>query len=168
MSGRGVPVSAARLLVMVLLASCAGQGPAPPPLPAGPPLRPGDLVFLDLDCGPSCEAVERVTAEQLGVKGPALSHVAMVVEGGARPRIIEAWPRDGVVERPLREILGRVRAGEGQPHGFWVARLRPERRALGESAAAAPPPGAGGAAPPRGGPPPPPPGRRGGGGGGGG
>lgn len=133
----GLPRSAVRLLALTVLASCAGHGSPTPKLPTGAPLRPGDLVFLDLDCGPTCEAVERVTADQFGVKGPALSHVAMVVEGGARPRVIEAWPGEGVVERSLQDLLARVRAGEGQPHGFWVARLRGGQRALGEAAAAA-------------------------------
>jgi hypothetical protein len=119
----------------LLLGGCVGVGKPAVRVPAGASLGPGDLVFLDLGCGAACDAVARVTAEQLGVSGPALSHVAMIVEGGSRPSVIEAWPRDGVVERPLAEILSRVAAGEGQPGGFWVARLRPERRALGAAAA---------------------------------
>ena len=106
-----------------LLAGCTG------------PFRPGDMVFLDLDCGSICDAMTRVTAEQLGVKGPPLSHVALIVQGGSRPLAIEAWPGDGVVERPLAEILARVRGGEGQRHGYWTARLRPSLSIVGEAVA---------------------------------
>jgi hypothetical protein len=129
--------AAALLIGLALLGACAARPPQTGRLPDGPWLRPGDLIFLDLDCGETCEAVARVTAEQLGVAGPALSHVALIVAGGAQPRAVEAWPRDGVVERPVAEIVARVRGGEGQPRGFWLGRLRPEHRALGQAAAAA-------------------------------
>jgi uncharacterized protein YijF (DUF1287 family) len=38
-------------------------------------LKPGDILFQDLDCGDTCDAIEAVTD---GVNGSELSHIAVV------------------------------------------------------------------------------------------
>jgi len=38
-------------------------------------LQPGDLLFQDLDCGPLCDAIEKVTT---GYQGANFSHVGIV------------------------------------------------------------------------------------------
>lgn len=83
-------------------------------------IRVGDLLFQDLDCGPLCEAIEKVT---WGARGAKLSHVAMVTEVGASPRAIEAYAL-GVAEVGLEELLSRSRDGDGRPK-VLVGRLGP-------------------------------------------
>jgi len=75
-------------------------------------LRPGDLLFQDLDAGPLCDAIETVT---LGVDGAKFSHVGMVARvQGAEAIVIEAVGA-GVVETPLAEFLARSKDDAGQP-----------------------------------------------------
>lgn len=51
-------------------------------------LRPGDLLFQDLDCGPLCDAIEAVTE---GAGGKDFSHVGMVVRSaGDSLMVVEA------------------------------------------------------------------------------
>lgn len=50
-------------------------------------LRPGDLLFQDLDCGPLCDAIEAVTE---GAGGKDFSHVGMVVKVGDSLAVVEA------------------------------------------------------------------------------
>ncbi|KAA5532364.1 hypothetical protein F0919_16355 [Taibaiella lutea] len=50
-------------------------------------LKPGDLIFQNLDCGPMCDAIEAVTE---GVQGQDFSHVAMVCKQGDSLVVIEA------------------------------------------------------------------------------
>lgn len=50
-------------------------------------LKEGDLIFQDLDCGPMCDAIEKVTE---GVNGKDFSHCAMVVEEHDTLKVIEA------------------------------------------------------------------------------
>lgn len=52
-----------------------------------PPLKEGDLVFQDLDCGPLCDAIEAVTE---GYQGRDFSHVAIIIKENKRLRAIEA------------------------------------------------------------------------------
>ena len=75
--------------------------------------QPGDLVFLDLDCGELCDAIEDVTLKQYGVEGPRLSPVGIVVQGQTDWEVLEAW--DGVQRTPLATFLGRV------PDTHWRA-----------------------------------------------
>jgi hypothetical protein len=131
------------LLLALLLASQSACHPARldgirRPFPA--PLETGDLIFLDLDCGPLCVAIEEVTRQQYQVAGPALSHVGLIErDSDGRLWVWEAWPAraprsSGVVRTPLPEVLSRVAAAEGRPGGYWVGRLRPSWRALGRAA----------------------------------
>lgn len=102
-------------------------------------LRSADLLFLDLDCE-ACDAIARVTQQQLGVSGPSLSHVGMVAEHAGHLVVLEAWPEPtpGAVRRTeLATFVGRVKGGAEKTRGYYRLRL-PERhqgvaqRALGQ------------------------------------
>jgi hypothetical protein len=69
--------------------------------------RSGDLIFVDLDCGPPCDAIEAVTRRQLDPRGPDWSHVALLAWGPTGPEVIEAY--DGVTATPLASFLARHR-----------------------------------------------------------
>ena len=66
-------------------------------------LQSGDLLFQDGDCGPFCEAIEKVT---FGVDGARFSHVGMVIPKGENLVVIEAIGI-GVVETPLDSFFNR-------------------------------------------------------------
>ncbi len=83
--------------------------------------EPGDLFFQDLDAGPLCDAIEKVTR---GCRGAKFSHVGVVArsaDGGVI--VIEAVP-EGVQETALAEFLARSRDATGGPK-VVVGRLRP-------------------------------------------
>jgi hypothetical protein len=63
--------------------------------------RPGDFLFLDLDCGPLCDAIEAVTQ---GYDGQSFSHVGMVVLKNDSVYIVEAIGK-AVVLSPLSNFL---------------------------------------------------------------
>jgi len=88
--------------------------------------QPGDLLFQDLDSGPLCDAIERVTE---GCRGAKFSHVGLVTrpEGG-RPRVIEA-SHAGVRIVPLADFLARSHDAAGRPK-VVVGRLLPQHRGL--------------------------------------
>jgi len=74
-------------------------------------LKSGDLIFLDLDCGELCDAIETVTKEQFKVSAPNLSHVGIVFKdknekGQSSWVVYEAWEK--VQKTPLSEVLKRV------------------------------------------------------------
>lgn len=96
-----------------------------------PKLETGDLIFLDLDCGAICNAIENVTIEQFGVKGPRLSHLGIVSVEGKDVQILEAWPQVGVRQVDLESFLGRVNGALKSPEGFYLGRLKPEYRSMG-------------------------------------
>lgn len=89
----------------------------------------GDLLFLDLDCGELCEAIEAVTKEQFGVPGPTLSHVGLLEKNGGI-YVYEALPEKGVVRSSLQEVLGRLK----KQNGFFIGRFRKEFRPLAQKA----------------------------------
>lgn len=97
-------------------------------------IHSGDLIFLDLDCGDICDAIEDATKEQFQVSGPRLSHVGVLEviesESGREMYVYEAWPGGGVVRTPLIEVLKRVKAGENQENGFYIGRFKDEFREL--------------------------------------
>ena len=67
-------------------------------------LRPGDLLFQDLDCGPLCDAIEKVTT---GFQGANFSHVGVVArDDGGNSVVIEAVS-SGVEVTPLQTFLDR-------------------------------------------------------------
>lgn len=67
-------------------------------------LEEGDLLFQDSDCGPFCDAIEKVTQ---GYQGANLSHVGMVIcEEGNILKVIEATT-DGVILTSIDTFLNR-------------------------------------------------------------
>lgn len=69
-------------------------------------LKPGDILFQDLDCGASCDAIEAVTD---GVDGSELSHIAVVShvdDDKGKVYVIESLT-GGVQETTIDKFLGR-------------------------------------------------------------
>lgn len=116
------------LLVSLIFLGCSARSPAAP-APLESRIETGDLIFLDLDCGELCDAIEDVTLEQFEVDGPRLSHVGIVERTSARKLfVVEAWPVGGVHRISLAEFLSRVREGENQPNGFYIGHFKPTYR----------------------------------------
>jgi hypothetical protein len=89
-------------------------------------LQEGDLLFQDLDCGPLCDAIEKVTT---GFRGANFSHVGIVTKDDSGNFIvIEAAP-NGVQATPLQTFLGRSFDVKGQPK-VVAGRLKPAYRHL--------------------------------------
>ena len=73
-------------------------------------LQEGDLLFQDSDCGPFCDAIEKVTE---GYRGANLSHVGIVIiTDDHTVEIIEATG-EGVIITPLQEFLERSTDKDG-------------------------------------------------------
>lgn len=88
--------------------------------------EPGDLLFQDLDLGPLCDAIEKVTE---GCGGADFSHVGIASPNNdGSVVVIEAVP-DGVLTTPLDAFLERSLDADGNPK-VLVGRLRPEYRRL--------------------------------------
>ena len=64
----------------------------------------GDLLFQDLDCGPLCDAIEKVT---IGYQGRNFSHIGIVTkDSNGSFVVIEAMP-NGVVVTPVQTFLNQ-------------------------------------------------------------
>ena len=88
--------------------------------------RVGDLIFRDSDCGPLCDAIEKVTA---GFKGANLSHVGIVAEeANGRTVVLEAVS-SGVVATDLQEFLYKS-SDIYSPPKVMVGRLKKSYRHL--------------------------------------
>lgn len=88
--------------------------------------QPGDLLFQDSDCGPFCDAIEKVT---FGVNGAKFSHVGMVVFGDdGKLAVLEAISA-GVLLTPLKNFLNRSFDAAGRPK-VLVGRMKPAYRKL--------------------------------------
>ena len=86
----------------------------------------GDLLFQDLDCGPLCDAIEKVTT---GYRGANFSHVGIAaVDDKGNLVVIEAIS-SGVEVTPLRTFLGRSLDTKGRPK-VVVGRLKKAYRHL--------------------------------------
>ena len=90
------------------------------------PLQEGDLLFQDSDCGPFCDAIEKVTH---GIKGSKLSHVGMVIQGGDSGFVVLEAITKGVVETPIDTFLNRSFDKEGNPK-VLIGRLKPNQQSL--------------------------------------
>lgn len=87
-------------------------------------LQTGDLLFQDLNCGKFCDGINSVT---IGYRDTYVAHIAIVVESGNTPYVIEAL--NGVVKTPLAKFLNRSLDENGHPR-VMVGRLNPEYRDL--------------------------------------
>ncbi|MEJ7587160.1 MAG: YiiX/YebB-like N1pC/P60 family cysteine hydrolase [Ferruginibacter sp.] len=67
--------------------------------------------FLDLDCGPLCDAIESVTA---GYEGMPLSHIALVENANGNIQVIEAIGKN-VHKTPIDTLLKRIVDNNGKP-----------------------------------------------------
>lgn len=93
-------------------------------------LEPGDLLFQDLDSGPLCEAIEKVTT---GYQGQNFSHVGIAAQDErGKPVVIEAVSA-GVKATSLQSFLGRSLDAKGRPK-VVVGRLKAAYRHLIPSA----------------------------------
>lgn len=112
------------LSVVILSSGCASH-------PEEFTLQPGDLLFQDLDCGPYCEAIEKVT---FGCRGGRFSHMGLVVQPDTEDAlyVIEAIAK-GVVLTPIDSFLHRSEDTEGNPK-VVAGRLQPAFSPLAEKA----------------------------------
>jgi len=95
----------------------------------------GDLIFLDWDCGPLCEAIKAVTNRQFNVNGHHMSHVGIIEKDqNGKVFIWEAIPTFGVVKSDLGYFLWRVKGGEQEPGGYYVGRINEDNRDLSKLA----------------------------------
>lgn len=95
-------------------------------------LRPGDLIFQDLDCGPLCDAIEKVTE---GANGKDFSHLGLVVQSGDTLAVAEAIGKS-VQLTGIQRFVQRSQLPDGRPK-VAVARLKPRWQGLAAGAAVA-------------------------------
>lgn len=89
-------------------------------------VKPGDLLFQNLDCGPLCEAIETVTYGKDGLK---FSHIGLVIERHDSLYVIEAIGKQ-VQLTPIAKFFART------PNPIYWARLKPTFQPLLDSALA--------------------------------
>ncbi|MEM6966449.1 MAG: YiiX/YebB-like N1pC/P60 family cysteine hydrolase [Bacteroidota bacterium] len=89
-------------------------------------LEVGDILFQDSDCGPFCEAIEKVT---FGVDGAKFSHVGLVATGKDQQLAIIEAISAGVVITHLDTFFNRSFDDYGNSK-VVVGRLKPEYRNL--------------------------------------
>jgi len=82
-------------------------------------LQEGDLLFQDLDCGPICDAIEKVT---IGYHGANFSHVGIIAKDDDNLIVIEA-SSNGVQATQLQNFLNRSFDANHQPK-VAVGRLK--------------------------------------------
>lgn len=80
----------------------------------------GDLLFQDLDCGPLCDAIEKVTT---GHEGANFSHVGIAAVDDNGDLVVVEAVSSGVEITPLRTFLGRSLDTKGRPK-VVVGRLK--------------------------------------------
>ncbi len=83
-------------------------------------LREGDLLFQDLDSGPLCDAIEKVTT---GYKGVNFSHVGIVVKDDRSNLVVIEAVSSGVEITPLQSFLDRSLDAKHRPKTV-VGRLK--------------------------------------------
>lgn len=93
-------------------------------------LREGDLLFQDLDSGPLCEAIEKVTT---GYHKANFSHVGIVAKDAADNYVVIEAVRDGVMATELQTFLDRSFDIDNRPK-VVVGRLKSPFRHLIPSA----------------------------------
>ena len=91
-----------------------------------PVLRPGDLLLQDLDCGPLCDAIEKVTT---GYEGANFSHVGIVATDEKGNFVVIEAVSSGVKATELQTFLNRSSDLKGRPK-VVVGRLKKAYRRL--------------------------------------
>lgn len=87
-------------------------------------IKPGDLLFQNLDCGPLCEAIEEVTHGKDSLK---FSHIGLVYVKNDSIYLIEAIGKS-VVLTPYQEFKSRTK------NPLYLGRVKPEHEHLIDSA----------------------------------
>lgn len=75
-------------------------------------LKPGDLLFQDVDCGGLCDAIEKVTT---GYAGANFSHVGIAAKGADGGIVVIEAVSGGVEVTELEGFLGRSSDADGRP-----------------------------------------------------
>lgn len=70
-----------------------------------PNLKNGDLLFINVHCGPMCEAINAVTE---GFEGNVFNHVGMVYSNNNQDFYVYEAISKGVVKTPLNDFLNRI------------------------------------------------------------
>ncbi len=83
-------------------------------------MKEGDFLFLNLDCGPLCDAIEEVTS---GYGNMKFSHVGLVVSDSGKWKVLEAIGKK-VKLSPLDSFLAY------SPHKALVARVKSQFQTL--------------------------------------
>ena len=109
-------------LFAVMIAGCAEVGRKD----VGLLIRPGDLLFKDVDCGPMCDAIEKVTT---GYEGANLSHVGIAAEDENGKIIVLEAVSAGVRAADLQTFLNKSRDANNRPK-VMVGRLKEPYRRL--------------------------------------
>jgi hypothetical protein len=86
----------------------------------------GDLLFQDLDSGPLCDAIEKVTT---GYEGASFSHVGIAAADDNGGIVVIEAVSSGVEVTPLPTFLGRSLDAKGRPK-VVVGRLKKAHRHL--------------------------------------
>jgi len=89
-------------------------------------LKAGDILFQDSDCGPFCEAIEKVT---FGIKGSKFSHVGLVIPNNKNKLVVIEAIGKGVVETPLDSFFVRSFDEKGNSK-VVVGRMKKEHQHL--------------------------------------
>ena len=121
-----------KLPVLLLVVSLSIWGCSRTILKQGKDFVPeeGDLLFQDLDCGPLCDAIEKVTT---GFGGADFSHVGIVAKDTNNNLVVIEAVQNGVQAAPLQRYLKRSLNARGRPK-VAVGRLKQPYRYLIPSA----------------------------------
>jgi hypothetical protein len=93
-------------------------------------LQPGDLLFQNLNCGPLCDAIEKVTT---GYQGANFSHIGIIERDKSGNFVVIEAVSSGVEVTPLQTFLDRSSDVRGQTK-VMVGRLKMPYRHLIRSA----------------------------------
>ena len=108
-------------LLFLVVASCNSKKNKTDFLPQN-----GDLMFMDMDCGGFCDAIEKVT---FGTHGAKFSHIAMVTKDEKGKNIVLEAVSKGVKATPLDSFLQRGTDANGVCK-VVVGRLQPTYKPL--------------------------------------
>jgi len=114
------------LLLFPIAVFSIGCGRSPFPRAGRFEPDPGDLLFQDLDCGPMCDAIEKVTT---GCGGANFSHVGIASKTADGDIVVIEAVSAGVKITDLDAFLNRSSDGAGRPK-VVVGRLKKRYRNL--------------------------------------